>query len=209
MQGVASLPEIIACVITYNDEQMLPGCLQQIQDKVSRIIVVDGAFATFPLHQGIPSSMDATEEIARCYGAEWIPCGPTPWATEMEKRSAYLLGEDGDWYVHVDTDERLAGNLPELVDGNHYALIIDDPQFRSWAPRIWQHRGHMRYEGSHNALWSDDRLIHLKGAVQVPPAICHIIHVPHLRPAWQQLAKRKHYARRTPTERDYRATHGI
>ena len=206
---------IIGCVITYNDEAMLPGCLESLRGQVDRLIVVDGAFATYPLVDGNPASTDATREVAWCYGVEWISCHtgddgrPRAWETEMEKRSSYLVGEEGDWYLHLDTDERLIGELPELEDGAHYALAIHVAGRVVWVPRLFQHRGWMRYEGAHNALWSDDELIHLRGAVRVNPARCRLAHLAAFRPAWQQLAKQEHYAKRTPAEKAYREIHGI
>jgi hypothetical protein len=176
---------------------------------------VDGAFATFPLRNYQPYSTDATLEIAWCYGAEWVHCprdeidAARAWATEMEKRTAYLVGKEGDWYFHIDADERLVGRLPEPEDGRHYAFQINVAGRLVWAPRLFQHQGRMRYEGSHNAAWSDERLIHLEGATRVDAADCQLMHLSDLRPAWYQLAKREHYAKRTPTERAYREAHGI
>ena len=206
---------IIACIVVYNEERMLPGCLESLRGQVERIVVVDGAFATFPLRNDRPYSTDATQEIVWCYGAEWIPCPrdedgrARAWHTEMEKRTAYFVGQEGDWYFHIDADERLVGRLPDPKPRQHYALLINVAGRLVWVPRLWQHRGDMRYEGSHNAVWSAERLIHLAGSTPVDPEVCRLVHLSDLRPAWQQVAKRRHYARRTPTERAYRRIHGI
>jgi hypothetical protein len=205
---------IIACIIAFNEERMLPGCLESIQGQVDRIVVVDGAYAHFP--HDAPYSTDVTREIAWCYGAEWIPCPtgddgqPVAWEDQIVKRSAYLVGEDGDWYFHIDADERLVGTLPEPEDGQHYAFRIHTRDLRwTWVPRLWQHRGRMRYEGSHNALWSDDRLINLPGAVRVPPDRCRFIHLSHVRSVERQREKAEFLPGRYEREREYRATHGI
>lgn len=205
---------IIGCVITYNDERMLPGCLESIRGHVDRMVVVDGVFATHPIYNGCAASTDDTRLIAQAYGAEWIRCpvnqyGPVAWASEIEKRNAYLVGQEGDWYLNIDTDERLVGALPELEDGQYYAFVINVNAAWVWTPRLWQHKGHMRYEGAHNALWSDDRLFHRSGAVKVDRMKCRFIHLSDFRPAWQLLGRKEHYARRGPLERAYRKAHGI
>lgn len=208
------LPRVIACVIAFNEERMLPGCLESLQGQVDRIVVVDGAFAHFPYEE--PTSVDATREIAQAYGAEWIDCPddedgyPRAWQTQVEKRSAYLIGEEGDWYLHVDADERLIGMLPVPEDGEHYAFLINTRDGRaSWVIRLFQHRGRMRYEGSHNAVWSDERLVHLAGAVRVGAEECRLVHLSHLRDEERQLAKRRYYGWQKPAERVYRRAHSI
>jgi hypothetical protein len=205
---------IIAAIIAFNEEQLLPGCLESVQDQVDRMVVVDGAYARFP-HEA-PWSTDATREIAWCYGAEWVPVPrgtdgqPRAWHTQMEKRTAYLVGEEGDWYLHIDADERLVGTLPPRGEGQHYAFQIHTRDMRlTWVPRLWQHRGRMRYEGSHNALWSDDQLITLQGAVKVPWEQCHFLHLSHLRSVQRQLDKRAFLPGRYERERAYRQLHSI
>jgi hypothetical protein len=206
--------EVIACVIAYQEEGMLPGCLQSIQGKVDRVVVVDGAYRLFP--HDVPWSTDATLEIAWCYGAEWIPCPtgddgePRPWETQMEKRSAYLVGEEGDWYFYIDADERLVGELPELENRRHYAFKARTRDGRlTWAWRLFQHRGRMRYEGAHNALWSGDELITMSGAVRVPVERAYLMHLAHLRCKQRLAEKRAWLPERIERERAYRSAHGI
>lgn len=205
---------IIACIIAFNEERMLPGCLESIQGQVDRIVVVDGAYSRFP-HE-VPYSTDATREIAWCYGAEFIECPkdadgvPQPWEDQIVKRSAYLVGEEGDWYFHIDADERLVGTLPEPENGKHYAFRIRTRGLHeTWVPRLWQHRGFMRYEGSHNAVWSDDRLVHMKGVTKVPGEQARFLHLSHLRNAQRQREKRGFLPERRERERAYRELHHI
>ena len=117
---------------------------------------------------------------------------------------------EGDWYFHIDADERVVGCLPVPEDGQHYALQIFTRELHNtWVPRLWQHRGWMRYEGSHNALWSDDRLIHMKGSVRVDPSDCRFLHLSHLRHEDRQRDKGKYYAWKRPAEMGYRRAHQI
>lgn len=206
---------IIAVIIAFNEERMLPGCLESLEGQVDRVVVVDGAYARFP-HQ-VPWSTDATREIVWCYGAEWVPCPrgdddgqPRAWVDQVEKRTAYLVGQQGDWYFHIDADERLVGRLPTPEDGHHYAFQVHTRNLRlTWTPRLVQHRGWMRYEGAHNALWSDDRLVHMAEAVRVPPEQARLQHLSHLRCAQRIRDKAGFLPGRYEREREYRATHGI
>ena len=213
-QRGVELPTVIGCVVAFQEEAMLAGCLESLQGQVSEIVVVDGAYAHFPYEE--PVSTDATREIAEAYGATWIlppedaEGYPMAWADQMAKRSAYFVGDEGDWYFHIDADERVMGCLPVPEDGQHYAFQIFTRDLRNtWVPRLWQHRGRMRYEGSHNAVWSDDRLIHLKGAVHVEPDDCRFLHLSHLRHEDRQMAKREYYGWKRPAEADFRRAHSI
>lgn len=207
-------PNVIACIIVYQEEKMLPGCLQSITGRVGRIVIVDGAYAKFPHVE--PWSTDRTLAIARAYGAEIIECPedengyPCAWENQRIKRSAYFVGSEGDWYFHIDADERLLGRLPEPEEGKHYAFqIVARAGNSGWVPRLFQHRGHMRYEGSHNAVWSDDRLVHMKGAIKIPPGECRFLHLAHYRGVERQRQKGAYYAWQKPAERPYRKSHGI
>ena len=213
-QRGVELPNVIGVIAAFQEEAMLPGCLESLQGQVSRVVVVDGAYAHFPCEE--PCSTDATREIALAYGAEWIDAPedeegyPVAWADQVAKRSAYLVGDEGDWYFHIDADERVVGCLPVPEDGQHYVFqIFTREMHNSWVPRLWQHRGWMRYEGSHNAVWSDDRLIHLAGAVHVEPDDCRFLHLAHLRHEDRQMRKREYYAWKRPAEMGYRRAHQI
>jgi glycosyltransferase involved in cell wall biosynthesis len=210
---------VIACVIVFNEETMLPGCLESIYDQVDRIVVVDGAYARFP-HEA-PYSTEATREIARAYGAEWVLCPedaqgrPRPWATQVAKRNAYLVGEIGDWYLIIDADNRLVGTLPTPEPGYDYAWLSRSRTGRvTWVLRLIEHRPGIRYEGAHNGLRTDAEQINLRTldparVVKVDPSVCRYLHLAHLRSAERIEAKRRFYARREPYERPYRRAHGI
>lgn len=203
-----------ACVIAYNEEQMLPGCLESLQRPfVDEIVVVDGAYADFP-HRAA-SSDDATREIAETYGVLWIPAPERGsrrrcWRDEVEKRNAYLIGNEGDWYFQIDADERLLGELPDLEHGRVYALRI---QRRgggwSWVPRIFQHLGHTRYYGAHHHLWRDETLIWHEDWVRVAREQAYLLHLSHLRSVERQRAKRAWLPGKRRREQDYRRAQGI
>jgi glycosyltransferase involved in cell wall biosynthesis len=204
---------IISVTIAYNEELMLPGCLESVRGLVDRMLVVDGAYALFP-HED-PESTDATREIAAAYGAEVIRCPqaggkPRAWRTQMEKRNAYLQGRDGDWYLMIDADERYRGQLPAMVDGVDYAFRVQTRELRwAWVVRLWQHRGWTRYEGAHNALWRDGELRRLEHAERVPPETAWLEHLSHLRGAERLRDKAAWLPERYAREAEYRRRYGI
>lgn len=200
---------IISCVIAYNEERLLPGCLESLVGQVDEVVVVDGAFEHYP-HE-VARSTDATRAIAEAYGCRWVATpGGKPWVNQVAKRNAYLVGKEGDWYFVIDADERVQGKLPLLQTGHHYAFMVHTWQgTRAWTPRLFEHRGYTRYEGSHNALWYDARLVGLAGAMMWNPEWCQLLHLTHARTVEQQLKKRAYYRWRIPFETPYRRTHGI
>jgi len=107
---------LTACVIVWDEEGLLPGCLESLVGRVDRCVVVDGVYADFPHGEGAITSTDRTRAIAEAYGAEWVEApsqAPTPspspgapqgrrpgeggkrraWGDEVEKRNAGLGGE--------------------------------------------------------------------------------------------------------------------
>lgn len=156
------MPKLIACIIAYNEQELLPQCLESIVGKVDEIIVVEGRIATFPGKQ--VRSSDQTIKIAESYGATIIT-SLEAWPDEPTMRSQYLIGSEGDWYIHIDADEKCMTPLPgvdDFPDGiDAYAInirMIKAPT-QIYRPRFFRHCGHMEYRAIHDALFSDDALI--------------------------------------------------
>lgn len=192
----------------YTEERMLPGCLESIETVVDRIVVVDGAYECFPYPPGIPYSTDATLDIARCYGAQIIECPQEAWVDQPKKRSAYLVGEAGDWYLHIDADERFVGRLPapgDLDPTRTYKMrVVWSRQPMSiWAMRLFPHLPDMRYHGSHNALWSGDRLIG-RTREAFPIESARFVHLRDQRSPERLKLKNLHAALQRNLERDFR-----
>lgn len=199
---------IRAVINAFNEEQMLPGCLESIHDQVDEIVVVDGAYAHFP-HDHFASS-DATREIARCYGARWVVPPGRPWATEIEKRNAFFVGEIGDWYLQIDADERLLGELPELdPDVEQYALLMRREGFDSWIRRVYRHCEGIRYAEVHCALWRGEELMRREDAVRIPPSQAQLLHLSHLRGVERQRKKRQYRPWARAYEREARDRLGV
>lgn len=156
------MAKLIACIIAYNEEDLLPQCLESIKGKVDEIILVDGRIAAFP---GVgASSTDNTIEIARSYGARVI-ASAQPYENEAAMRSRYLVGKEGDWYLLIDADEKCMTDLPSVADFppgiGTYAIhtrMIGAPT-NVWRPRLFRHHGKMEYREIHDALFSNETLI--------------------------------------------------
>lgn len=205
---------IIACVIAYQEERMLPGCLDSLEGQVARVIVVDGRYAQFPdLSHEDPAdgrSTDATAAIAEAFGAEVILPPGRPWATQMEKRSAYLVGEEGDRYLRIDADERLHGSLAGLAPGTDYALRIiwRGGHLQPWVPCLFEQRGEMAYQGAHCALWRDGTLISRRGEC-ARWTQAFLLHLKEHRAAARQQAKQRYYAWQGEMEKAFRRKHDV
>jgi len=198
---------IVACVIAFNEGKLLPACLDSLEMKVDRVVVVDGAFAQY--EHTVPSSTDGTQVIAECYGAEWVDA-PRAWADEVEKRNASLIGNPGDWYFVIDADERLQGELPVAEPGRYYAMMINTWNgAQSWGVRMFQETGDVRYEGAHSAVWQDGKLLDVKGARRWPPAYGNILHLKYARPVDYARRMRAYVQWRNERERDYKKRHRV
>jgi glycosyltransferase involved in cell wall biosynthesis len=156
------MAKLIAGIIAYNEELLLSQCLESIKDKVDKIVLVEGRIKTFPGDS--VRSTDRTIEIAQDYGCEIIT-QDKPWKNEAEMRNQYLVGDNGDWYVLLDCDEKCMTPLPKPnaypADATAYAIkswMISVNSF-IWRPRIFKHVGKMEYRDIHDALFSNGRLI--------------------------------------------------
>jgi len=126
----------------------------------------------------------------------------------MDKRSAYLLGDPGDWYLQIDADERLRGELPslsEVKDGMSYRMRVKwaEGSLNPWAVRLFQHRGVMQYRGAHCALFSDGQLISRRTDAE-PIESAYLLHLKGQRSAERQRDKQTYYAWQHDYERAFR-----
>nr|WP_249435830.1 glycosyltransferase family 2 protein [Paenibacillus sp. Marseille-Q4541] len=84
---------ISLCMIVKDEEQMLPACLESVQDAVDEIIVVD------------TGSTDRTVQLAEQYGASVVHF---TWCDDFAAaRNAGLQAATGDWILFLDADERI------------------------------------------------------------------------------------------------------
>lgn len=154
---------VIGCVAAYSEAERIGEALASLRPLVDQIVVVDGARKSYPLQPGqSAASEDGTLRIARSYGATIIENGGAPWPHEIAQRSEYFIGSEGDWYLVLDADERIAGELPDLHSATDAYLvrITDDAGKSIWRGRLFKHLGWMTYANTHYAIYRDGQLMH-------------------------------------------------
>jgi hypothetical protein len=159
--------QLIGATIFYDDDpRLLHAALASLAPWCDRIVCVDGAYADYP--GATARSCDAVRAEVKAIGAELIdnPDG-TPWVDQAAKRSAYLRGSEGDWYVVLDADEVLTGGealrywierFGKLYEWVHVAL--HEPGSATEARRepinvgyrVFRHLTGCRYVGEHTRL---------------------------------------------------------
>lgn len=100
--------KITACVITKNEEEKLPHCLNSVKPFVSEIIVVD------------TGSTDGTINIASSFGAKVFHF---EWVNDFSKARNYAISKaTGDWIVFLDADEYFTeDSIPKVAEYVQYA----------------------------------------------------------------------------------------
>ena len=87
-------PKLTLCLITKNEEALLPGCLDSVKGVVDEIVLVD------------TGSTDRTMELARAAGATVLE---RPWDDDFAApRNLAARHAKGGWILMLDADERLA-----------------------------------------------------------------------------------------------------
>ncbi len=150
------MAKISLCLITRDEEQMLPACLASVKGVVDEVVVVD------------TGSTDRTVELARAAGAV---VASRPWTGFADARNAALELAAGGWVLVLDADERLlpgAGRALRAHAGKnsaplgflrlHNARALDSPAAEVlsgrarlgdplWLPRLLKRTPDLRYEG--------------------------------------------------------------
>ena len=166
--------KIIACLIVYNDFDILPECMDSLS-AADKIIIIDGAFEDYPHEK--PWSTDGTVDYVKQRAGidrriKFIECKKA-WKDEVEKRSAYFTGKEGDWYLIIDSDERVGGETIQLNGikalkkfiPTYEDNILDVPLWElisgsfDPAPRLFRHQEGIRYYLTHYLVFNKDRLL--------------------------------------------------
>ncbi len=117
-------------IITKNEAERLPRCLDSVRDLADEIIVLDSG------------STDATLEIARRYtdkvtvSADWPGFGP--------QKNRALDDATGDWVLSLDADEWLTPELAAEVVAvlkTPAAEVYEIPRLSSFCGRPMRHSG--------------------------------------------------------------------
>lgn len=154
------MSHVIGCIAAYQEGLIIERALASLARYCDRVIVVDGAREDFPLYYDSIRSTDDTLALALEYGAEVILPSGRAWHDEVEQRNAYLLGHPGDWYLILDADEVLYGELPNLVEPSGvYRVRVDDQGVVKRHPRLFREDGTVRYQSTHYGIYREGRLL--------------------------------------------------
>lgn len=138
------LPRLTLCMITRDEAELLPRCLESVRGVVDEIVVVD------------TGSLDATCDIARSYGAI---VSTFDWCDDFAAaRNASLALASGEWILVMDADEVMTqgahAHLRTAIQGPHGAYTLElenltDDQERQALRLLRLFRNHpaIRYEG--------------------------------------------------------------
>lgn len=110
------MPRISAIIITRNEEERLPRCLQSVR-WADQIVVLDSG------------STDRTVALARAQGAEVFV---EEWKGYTNQKNSALEKARGDWVVSLDADEEFSDEACREIRG---LLDQDDPAIQGYALR--------------------------------------------------------------------------
>jgi hypothetical protein len=194
-------------LITYNDWPLVKNCVESVKDHVDEIIAVDGIFADFPMRTGDhPTSTDGTIEYLLSLDVETTLIS-YPGLSEVEKRNCYLLGEPGDFYLHLDTDEVVENpeTLSEIPDADVCWVAMHWTNRFARYPRLFRHVEGLHYEGLHYRLVADGLFTDIQKTGEGYTRAAHPLKIRHdiaLRPEYRTKQKLVYYRRLTQAEHE-------
>lgn len=133
--------KLSCCIITLNEEENLPRCLESARQVADEILVVDSG------------SSDRTETIARQFGARWEP---RDWPGFVAQKNRALALARHPWVLSLDADEELSPELIREIRALKEKPETDAPSGYSM-PRMVRFQGKWIRRGD----WYPDRLVRL------------------------------------------------
>ena len=117
MFGPFSFMKTIVAISFYDDEpELFENALRSVIG-ADQIVCVDGPYSDWP-HGGKLQSDESLIKIANACGAKVIKAPKIPWKHQIDKRNAYITGENGDWYLTIDADETV-----QFIDGHGWKTL--------------------------------------------------------------------------------------
>ena len=148
----------VATIITYNDIETIEECIGSIENKVDRIIAVDGKFIDFPGDQEI--STDGTLTVLGDHPkVETFILGGL---SEVAKRNyPFNFVKDWDVILSIDADEILEGTIPELNTDIGLIDIFEfgDRRRHRRYNRFFRYRDGLHYSGKHYLILDKDKQV--------------------------------------------------
>lgn len=142
-------------MIFYNDDlPLLEKALQSLKQRVDKLVAIDGPYKNFP-HTSITSNQEVLDLVAQY--ADEVISPKEAWNNQIQKRNAYLIGQPGDYYLMLDADEELVGDLPELTE-DYYGIKIKDKrsaeeESNNYALRLFKAKEGLQYKRKHSWLY--------------------------------------------------------
>jgi len=196
---------ILGVMSVYNEEAFIHEAVMSLLTTTNFVLVLDGATTEYR-YRGMSS--DNTAQIVRDIKADGHPVQVVTEADvdECTKRSAYLVGNPGDWYFVLDGDERVvdAGKLKLFLQETDADIVR--VKLNRWdgleymVPRVFRHYNGIHYGKHHSRIDDKDGNCYLShndtdqpwGKVVDYPA-CRIEHRHHLRDEARKLAKGEYH----------------
>jgi len=150
------MPNISACIISFNEEKKIEDCLRSLQPVVDEIIVVDSL------------SGDRTLEIARQYTDKIFN---QKFLGHIEQKNLAVSKAENDWVLSLDCDERLTEELQHSIlaikerldDYDAYNMARKTFYVYRWLNHCWYPDTKTRLFNKNSAHWGGtnphDRII--------------------------------------------------
>ena len=94
------MAKISACIISYNEEKKIEGCLKSLEGVVDEFIIVDSL------------STDKTIEIAKKYTDQIFD---QKFLGHIEQKNLAITKANHEWILSLDCDEQLTDELKESI----------------------------------------------------------------------------------------------
>ena len=193
-------------MITYNDWPTVKQTCESLRPLVDQLICVDGRYVDFGQINDSDLSTDGTLEYLE--SLDDVVVIEAPLLDEVHKRNCYLIGNAGDWYLHLDADEVWHGPLT-LPDADMGFTPLKWRKTGNWMQRVrlFRHVDGIHYEGKH--YWLKDGEGRTFARLEKPgnaytaaklPAENWIEHFDEDRPPERQTDKRTYFKKLTAIE---------
>ena len=146
---------IIACYNVYNEGKHLPQSVASVYDHVGKIVFVDGRYKGFYDDKPVASTDGMLQWIKDKKNDpdgkfHLIKAPKKPWENQAVKRSAYLIGEEGDIYLYIDGHEIVTHWRPIAMFLGEVGFVRLDlpeesPAKSVKAPRFFAHKPGIKY----------------------------------------------------------------
>ena len=141
------MAKISACIISYNEEKKIEGCLKSLEGVVDEIIIVDSL------------STDRTLEIAQKYTDKIFD---QKFLGHIEQKNLAITKASHDWILSLDCDEQLTDELKEsilkiknnLEDADAYKVARRTFYVYRWLNHCWYPDHKIRLFNKNTAKWA-------------------------------------------------------